>query len=111
MNFSKELVGATNQMLVLTVLEKDELHGYEIVRRIGELSRSAFDWKEGTVYPVLHKMEKAELIEGRWVTGETGKRRRVYAITWKGTRQLASRKKEWKAYSTTVTQILEAHYA
>lgn len=111
MKFRKELIGATTTTLILSVLMDSETHGYEIMRRVNELSGGVFEWQEGTIYPVLHKMELAGLIEGCWAIGETGKKRRVYAITADGARLLREHKKEWTAFSQAVTSLLEMKHA
>lgn len=111
MKFRKELVGATTNILILSVLKESDTHGYEIVRRVNDLSGGLFEWQEGTIYPVLHKMEIAGQIEGRWSIGDTGKKRRTYAITSEGLRVLKSQKKEWEVFTKTVTAMLEVTYA
>lgn len=111
MKFRKELIGATTTTLILAVLKESETHGYEIVRRVDELSGGLFEWQEGTIYPVLHKLELAGLIEGRWAIGETGKKRRVYAITREGSSALKAQRKEWEIFSTTVSRMLEVKHA
>ena len=111
MKFRKELVGSTTATLILSVLNTGSAHGYEIVRRINELSDGIFEWQEGTIYPALHKLEAKELIRGEWVESSSGKMRRVYAITDDGRRALISDAKEWSVYSKAVESILEASYA
>jgi PadR family transcriptional regulator, regulatory protein PadR len=111
MKFRKELVGSTTATLILSVLNTGSAHGYEIVRRINELSDGIFEWQEGTIYPALHKLEAKELIRGEWVEASSGKMRRVYAITGEGRRALISDAKEWSVYSKAVESILEASYA
>ena len=81
MKFRKELVGATTTPLILAVLNDAPAHGYEIVRRVGEASEGLFEWREGTIYPALHKLEKARLIRGEWEKTSGGKKRRVYRLT------------------------------
>jgi PadR family transcriptional regulator, regulatory protein PadR len=111
MKFRKELVGSTTATLILSVLNTGSAHGYEIVRRINELSEGIFEWQEGTIYPALHKLEAKELIRGQWVEGSSGKMRRVYALTDDGRRALKSDAQEWSIYSKAVEIILEASYA
>ena len=111
MRFRRELVGATTGPLILAALERGDAHGYEIVRRVGELSAGAFRWREGTIYPALHRLEKAGYIEGQWREGERGKQRRVYALTRDGRRELAARREEWEAYSKAVGAVLEVSHA
>ena len=111
MKFRRELVGSTTATLILSVLNSGSTHGYEIVRRINELSSGIFEWQEGTIYPALHKLEAKELIRGEWVEASTGKMRRVYSLTDGGKRTLISDAKEWSIYSKAVESILEASYA
>jgi DNA-binding PadR family transcriptional regulator len=111
MKFRKELVGSTTATLILSVLNSGSAHGYEIVRRINELSNGIFEWQEGTIYPALHKLEAKELIQGKWVEASNGKMRRVYSLTNDGKRALIAEAKEWTIYSRAVEGILEASYA
>ena len=111
MKFRKELTGATNATLILSILSAGPLHGYDIVRAANDQSGGLFEWQEGTIYPLLHKLELAGHIEGGWTVGPTGKQRRVYAITPQGRRTLRKQKKEWKTYSQAVTAMLEPSHA
>jgi PadR family transcriptional regulator PadR len=111
MKFRKELVGGTTATLILSVLNTGSAHGYEIVRRINELSDGVFEWQEGTIYPALHKLEDRELIQGQWVEAPSGKMRRVYSLTEHGKRALIADAQEWSTYSKAVGSILEASYA
>jgi PadR family transcriptional regulator, regulatory protein PadR len=111
MRFRRELVGSTTATLILSVLNTGSAHGYEIVRRINELSNGIFEWQEGTIYPALHKLEARDLIQGKWVEASSGKMRRVYSLTDDGKRTLISDASEWSIYSKAVANILEASYA
>jgi len=111
MKFRRELVGGTTATLILSVLNTGSAHGYEIVRRVNELSDGIFEWQEGTIYPALHKLETKELIRGQWVEASSGKMRRVYSLTEDGRRALTSDAKEWSIYSKAVESILEAAHA
>jgi PadR family transcriptional regulator PadR len=78
----------TVAILKLLADEEEPLHGYEIIRRLEARSQGYFRFKEGLIYPRLHRMEHDGLLESRWL-GERGTRRRkVYAVTEKGRRQL-----------------------
>ena len=111
MKFRKELVGSTTATLILSVLNTGAAHGYEIVRRINELSDGIFEWQEGTIYPALHKLEAKELIRGSWVEAANGKMRCVYSLTENGKQALFDEAKEWSIFSKAVESILEASYA
>jgi PadR family transcriptional regulator, regulatory protein PadR len=112
MKFRRELVGSTTTTLILSVLSSGSAHGYEIVRRINELSDGIFEWQEGTIYPALHKLEDKEFICGQWMESSSGKKRRVYSLTSEGKRMLATDVREWSIFSKAVENILlEASYA
>jgi PadR family transcriptional regulator len=109
--FRKELVGGTTNALILYVLNRAPAHGYEIVRTVNEESDGLFEWKEGTIYPALHKMEKAGHISGAWKQTPNGRKRRVYSITAAGKKVLSEQADEWSVYSTTVDKILGVSHA
>ncbi len=111
MKFRKELVGGTTVTLILSALNCGPAHGYEIVRKVNELSNGIFEWQEGTIYPALHKLEAKEFIRGQWVEASNGKMRRVYTLTDEGKRALLSEATKWKVYSKAVESILEASHA
>jgi PadR family transcriptional regulator, regulatory protein PadR len=109
--FRKELVGSTTSTLILSVLDVGPAHGYEIVRRVNQLSDGIFEWQEGTIYPALHKLEDKELIRGHWTLASNGKMRRVYALTDAGRRALTVDTEEWSIYANAVANILRSSYA
>ena len=83
-------------ILKLLVDEAVPLHGYEIIRRLEERSQGYFRFKEGLIYPRLHRMEQENLLQGKWL-GELGTRRRkVYTVTEEGRRQLERDVQQWE---------------
>lgn len=78
-----------NELLVLTTLEDGPKHGYQIALDVEEESDGAFELQHGTLYPILHRLEKEGLIEGDWE--EEGRRRKVYGLTDRGRRRLDRR--------------------
>ena len=111
MKLRSELAGSTATTLILSVLNTGSAHGYEIVRRINELSDGVFEWQEGTIYPALRDLEAEALIRGQWVQSAGGQMRQVYSLTENGKRALISDAQEWSIYSSAVANILEASYA
>lgn len=111
MQFSKKLVGSTTTTLLLAVVAEKERHGYEIVQRVDQLSKGAFQWREGTVYPALHRLEKQGFVVGDWETSESGRQRRVYAITPLGREELNQQRHEWSLFSSSVTRVLKGCHA
>ena len=107
MNIKKELTKGSSAMLVLSVLEKEELYGYMIIKRIAEKSDNTFTFKEGTLYPILHNFEAEGFVKSYTVEAE-GRKRKYYKITKKGLKALEETKAEWKAYTTAVRKVIDA---
>jgi PadR family transcriptional regulator PadR len=96
----------TLAILKLLVDDAEPLHGYEIIRRLEARSEGYFCFKEGLVYPRLHRMEQDGLLASHWM-GEPGTRRRkVYTVTDKGRRQLELEVERWQTFSGQVDQLL-----
>lgn len=100
---SKELVAACSRPLVLTLLSGAESYGYDLIRRVRELSGGRLEWTEGTLYPVLHRLEREGLIVSTWRESEVGRRRKYYGLTAAGREALVSEKRDW----LVVHQLLE----
>lgn len=107
MKISKELSKGSTGMLVLSVISRSEMYGYQIIKTVEMMSENVFQMNEGTLYPILHALEKEEFLSSRWVESEeNGRKRKYYKITEKGLKELASQKQEWEAYSTAVGKVL-----
>ncbi|MBV8166290.1 MAG: PadR family transcriptional regulator [Alphaproteobacteria bacterium] len=96
------------ELIVLAALAPGPAHGYAVIEEIRRKSGEAFDLPEGTIYPALHRLEEAGLLSSRWVTADSGRRRRVYALTRQGTRALAERKAIWEQFSDAIGGLLSA---
>ena len=95
---SKELIGASSVPLILSILEKEESYGYEIIKRVKELSKGKIKWSDGMLYPVLRKMEKQKLISSKWRMAENGRRRKYYFIEHNGREMLDTEMRNWKIF-------------
>ena len=93
-------------MIVLAALAAGPAHGYAVIEEIKRRSGQAFDLPEGTIYPVLHRLEHAGLLVSRWETAESGRRRRVYALTRRGKSALAERRAIWQQFSDAIGSLL-----
>ena len=111
MKINKELVGASTALLILGVIAQSPSYGYQIVKRINTEAQDLFEWQEGTVYPVLHKLEKDGLIRSQWQTADTGRRRKYYYITSHGKEALADYSVQWTEFNNLVVRITEVQYA
>ena len=107
MKFNKELVGASTGVLVLSVLAQEPSYGYQIIKRLNEEADGLFTWQEGTVYPVLHKLEKQRLVRTQWQHAETGRRRKYYYITAKGRDALTERTRQWGEFHQMIARLSE----
>ncbi len=92
--------------LVLAAVESGPAHGYAIIEAIRVRSSDTFDLPEGTVYPALHRLEKAGLLKSAWVVPESGRKRRVYELTKKGKDGLAERRAAWMRFAAAVQESL-----
>ena len=91
--------------LILEALEREPSHGYRIAQSIKARSKGVLDYKEGTLYPALHKLETDGLVES-YEGIEKGRPRRYYRITKPGRAILAEDRAEWRRVSRAVTVIL-----
>jgi PadR family transcriptional regulator PadR len=107
----KELVGASTSLLILGVLAKAPSYGYQIVRSINDAADGVFEWQEGTVYPVLHKLEKDGLVRAQWQEADSGRQRKYYYITAKGRAALNADAKQWNEFHGLVSRMLGARQA
>ena len=104
---SQDLMRGHLDGLVLAVLNTGPAHGYGLIEALRERSGGRFDLPEGTVYPALHRLERAGLVASGWST-EGGRRRRVYNLTDAGRRAASERRSEWRLFSSAVNAVLGA---
>jgi transcriptional regulator len=101
-----EMLKGHLDMIVLAALSAGPAHGYAVIEEIRRRSGQSFNLPEGTVYPVLHRLEQAGLLSSRWVVAESGRQRRVYALTRRGERALAERRAIWQRFSEAIGGLL-----
>lgn len=107
MDLNKELTGASSSILVLSVLAKEASYGYRIIQRLNEAAEGAFVWQEGTIYPVLHKLEKEGLVRAQWQEADTGRRRKYYYVTAEGREALTQGSRQWGEYHRMILRLAE----
>ena len=106
MSAPTELVKGNAVVLILSVLAREPMHGYRIVKELDQLSEGYFAMGEGTLYPHLHQLEKDGLIEGYWETVSGGRERKCYRITETGKMELARRREQWRKFQKNVDRVL-----
>lgn len=105
LKISKELLKGSTSMLVLSLLENENMYGYQMIKELGRKSKELFELKEGTLYPILHALEQKNYITSYW--DETGgKKRKYYSITKDGKKHLKEKKEEWESFSNGINQVL-----
>jgi DNA-binding PadR family transcriptional regulator len=102
MHIDKDLVAASATPLVLAILAEGESYGYAILKRVRELSGGEFEWTDGMLYPLLHRLLRLGYVTTEWRTPPGERRRRYYAITEDGRTALAEQQRQW----ATVTRAL-----
>ena len=105
MELNKDLVAASATPLVLAILAEGDSYGYAIIKRVAELSRGRLQWTDGMLYPVLHRLERQELVAAKWGESESGRKRKYYRITKTGRAQLAAQREQWKVVDDTLRGI------
>ncbi len=107
MNIRKELQKGSTPLLVLGVLARGEMYGYQIIKTVELESERVFQMNEGTLYPILHAMEQEGLLCARWEQVEgSARKRKYYRITDKGRKALARDRAAWDTYRTAVDRVL-----
>ena len=107
-SINKDLVAATSTPLVLAILAEGDSYGYAILKRVRELSGGELEWTDGMLYPVLHRLERAGLVESRWERTDTGRRRKYYRVTGAGREQLADERRQWRTMDETLRKVWSA---
>jgi len=102
---NREALRGHLELLILSVLADGPLHGYAVIDELRTRSDEVFDLAEGTVYPVLHRLEVAGYLGSEW--GEVGgRRRRSYRLTRAGAARLEHQRASWQLFSTSVNTVV-----
>ena|ERR1051326_4586420 len=108
MDIDRELLKGSISLLLLNLLSRGAMYGYEIFQEASRRSANAFEFKEGTLYPALHQLEKKGLIQAEWRTGENGRERKYYQLTSKGRKAARDYEKQWQHLTGAVNAVLES---
>ena len=108
MAVNSELTRGVAEPVILSLLNARRMYGYEIIKTVNERTGNAFEWKEGTLYPCLHRLEVAGLIAGEWEFSESGKPRKYYSLTAAGRAELAKKVDEWRVFAKAMDVLLLA---
>jgi PadR family transcriptional regulator PadR len=106
MNYGRELLKGSTDSLLLCLVSRQPVYGYQIIKDLEKKSNGYFQFKEGTLYPALHRLEKTGLVKGRWQKLPGGQERRYYYITGKGQEALNERLAVWQGFFEAVNLIM-----
>jgi transcriptional regulator len=102
------VVQGTLDMLIMKTVALQPLHGYGIGMRIQQISGGAFEINPGSLFPALHKLERAGLLTSDWQKTENGRRAKYYSLSHKGRTKLQAETRAWEAQTSAIARILNA---
>lgn len=108
MKIEKSLLSGSTPMLVLALLKDGDKYGYEMVAELARRSNNTFLLKEGTLYPLLHTLEKNNWVRSYARTTDSGRERKYYQLTEAGRAHLEYKKQEWALFSQQVNSVLQS---
>ena len=106
MSIDKSLLTGSTTVLILKLLEEKDMYGYEMISNLAKKSNHTFDLKAGTLYPLLHNLEKNGIVESYEESTASERTRKYYHLTEEGKDVLKIKEKEWHEYSTAVNRVL-----
>ena len=106
MSVSDNLKRGTVELLLLTLLQEQDMYGYQMIEELSRRSDQTFSLKAGTLYPLLHDLWRQGLVVSYEKTAETGRLRKFYSLTKEGRETLAEKTQEWETFSGAVNRVL-----
>jgi len=107
----RELMKGNIDSLLLCLLVQRPMYGYQIIKELERKSEGYFKFKEGTLYPALHRLEAAGLVQGKWQMLPSGRQRKYYQITVKGSAVLARERAQWQDFINAMRLIISPESA
>lgn len=107
---AKELIAASTEPLILSLLSRGESYGYALIQEVKRLSGDKIEWTDGMLYPVLHRMEENGWITSRWVEVENGRRRKYYSIETGGKKALKEKREQWAVLASVFKSLWKEQY-
>jgi PadR family transcriptional regulator PadR len=107
-SIERELKRGSLELIVLHLLSSGEAYGYEIVTKLSERTEGALEITDGTLYPVLYRLERGGFVTVRWETPQRGVPRKYYRLTPEGTVELKRLNREWTAFAEAMTRLVHS---
>jgi PadR family transcriptional regulator, regulatory protein PadR len=109
--FDRELKKGSAELLILSLVEHEARHGYELCKLIAARSNGVLRFHAASLYPLLYRLEARGWIEGRWVEKANQRRRRFYTITKKGADTLAAQRRGWREFVQAINLVAGVDHA
>ena len=106
MAIDKGMLSGSLGLMILHLLDESDMYGYQMVKELAARSEQAFEMKEGTLYPLLHTMEREGWVEAYSLQGDNGRLRKYYRLTDGGRGVLASKRAEWQYFTRSVNKVI-----
>jgi len=103
----RELIKGSIDSLLLCLLSQQSMYGYQIIKELNKKSQGYFNYKEGTLYPALHRLEQRGLVMSDWQLLPNGRQRKYYHISEKGLSVLGERRNQWLEFLTAMSLIIQ----
>jgi DNA-binding PadR family transcriptional regulator len=105
--FSSDLVRSSTDLVILSLLRDRPMYGYQILVTLADRGNGEFQFKQGTLYPLLYRLEREGWIGAKWEVPPKGKKRKVYSLTADGRKVQKARTEEWTRFTRAVDSLLE----
>lgn len=105
MSHDRELKKGSAEVLLLSLLDERDRHGYELAKLIDRRSHGALTFHVASLYPTLYRLERRGLIQGRWIEKSGQRRRRFYRLTAEGQKVLAAQRRSWSAFFAALNRV------
>ena len=106
----KSLLSGSTTMLILRLLKSKDMYGYQMIETLEKQSNNIFTLKAGTLYPLLHTLEKNGILKSYEIITENIRSRKYYSLTNSGRKLLQDKKDEWEIYSSAVNMVMEGGF-
>jgi PadR family transcriptional regulator PadR len=106
MSPGRDLRKGSVEILILSLLQEQPMYGYQLSKELRSRSKGYFEFKEGTLYPALHRMENEGLVRGEWQVVEQGPSRKYYHLTQEGQEELARSRRDWTTFAERLLALL-----
>ena len=105
MSHVRELRKGSAELLILSLVDERDRHGYELAQLIEQRSGGELDFHVASLYPILYRLERRGLIQGRWVEKAGARRRRFYRLTAAGAKVLAAERRSWRTFVAALNRV------